>query len=223
MSVSKVLLTLCIAAIPCWYLYRTLTEREVTHFDLQEMFMTPRERRERAKEAEKAAEERTAAEVERQAKAQVRASRMQRCSDWAADAERARQELVVETKRYESGISELRKLPVPQGSLYDYQFARTFNLLYIESQATSSSEIGNGKRQCEGVAEREDDFFPHSQEVSSLEGMAQSYQGSIRRLKQSYEQIVDLIDYAGNRLPQTIDGELRRARVRENVSRADKR
>src|ERR1051326_2224092 len=106
MRFSRFLIAIAIAAVPLWYVYRTLEEKRVRNLEWPELFMTEPERKKAREEKEQKAKE--AAEAERVAKATEleKATAARKAAD--AEAAKAETDLVQKKGQEAAEVARLR-------------------------------------------------------------------------------------------------------------------
>lgn len=182
---------------------------------------------EAARRAESQEAIRQKAEAERSAKQQIIATALKACEEKAKSAEAKRQDLVAAAKSYKAFVDRASTLPISEIKFPGFadrgDYITTFRMLSTARLAASNdgNYLEESRKKC--VAKASDSNatpFEVSSEIEGLEIIGNLFVGEKSQLEWSRADITDLMDYVTGKLPDTVGGQVRRARVKGFYDRA---
>lgn len=240
MQSSHVALALCFTAIPLWYGYRTISDKQVRRFDLS-IFLSEYEQREKEQAEKKTREEEKAladrnqayergerlAEENRKLTLQKeRARGVQGCLSNGRSAEAEYRELVEEQKRFRSFTQSILNSPVPQSTKVEtFQFTVTIED-YMRIPSSDSAIKGHvdavqvGMQRCQEFGSASTAVTSIYVEVMGIESAQNFFRADIQRLQSARSKIAELMKYAKGELPDTVQGRITELRVSSDIDRA---
>jgi hypothetical protein len=190
-----------------------------------------------------AAASRAKVEAERVAKQHAVAAVISICADKASRAEAARVRLQPEQRTFQSFYEEASKTPLPEDEpmplpqqqdisawlawskrVHRSDFAAAFRMLSAREalKVFDSDSLKAAKENCDAAAVNSGDENSY-QVLSALDRIDRlefQYSDARETLKRSRSDLVDLIDYVGGKLGNSVGDEVRRARVGQTLARA---
>jgi len=226
MTLKTALLWAGVAAIPAWYIYRTITDHRIPRLEWNEIFMTQddilrkrlKETQENArKEIDKA--QRELAVVERR---KASADGIRRCLELSKTVREEFHAVFEEQGRWKAEVLPILSTRAGGAITANEDYIRAFreftsDVAVPEMIQATDSEVERIAQGCEQYSKNQPVDLSTDSEVSTLERIQQEHRGYLRALKATRSKILILSEIANGQAPQTLEVGIQRQKIRELI------
>jgi hypothetical protein len=226
MRLKKFLLLGGVAAIPAWYVYRTVADNRVPRLEWNEIFMTEDQRLRKELEATKKKAQEDIEKIQEENSIESRRLKAENeirgCIELSKRVRVDFDAFVAEENRWKSEVEPLLHTRAGAAIVANEDYVRAFkefhrNPLSDEHLKADADEIGGLAQRCEQYRKGNPIDVSVGSESARLEMLQKEYQSVLRNNIDARNKIQILAGLASGQAPQTVETAIERQQIKELV------